>query len=329
MGEAIRRRDFITGIAGSSVAWPLVARGEASPKRPLIAVLTAITKENNAPLNDFVQGLKELGYVDGVNVDLLYRFAEGHLDRFPVLAAELVGLKPDVILATVTPAAVATKLLTTSIPIVCPLLANAINLGLIASESRPGGNVTGVAFRTEGLTSKQVELALQMLPDLAKIGFLVNVASGVIIDRQELESTCQRLGIKAVPAEVRSSNDLDAAFKSLADDHVQAVIVLVDGMLFSERKRIAELAAAARLPAIYGFRDHVDAGGLASYGVNLSENFHRAAAYVNKILKGAKPGDLPVEFPTKLELIVNNQAAKALGLNIPPSVLVRADEVIE
>jgi len=212
MGEAIRRRDFITGIAGSSVAWPLVARGEASPRRPLIAVLTAITKENNAPLNDFVQGLKELGYVDGVNVDLLYRFAEGHLDRFPVLAAELVGLKPDVILATVTPAAVATKLLTTSIPIVCPLLANAINLGLIASESRPGGNVTGVSFRTEGLTSKQVELALQMLPDLAKIGFLVNVASGVIIDRQELESTCQRLGIKAVPAEVRSSNDLDAAF---------------------------------------------------------------------------------------------------------------------
>jgi putative ABC transport system substrate-binding protein len=323
----MRRREFITGIAGSSVAWPLVARGEASPRRPLIAVLTAITKENNAPLNDFVQGLKELGYEDGVNLDLVYRFAEGHLDRFPVLAAELVGLKPDVILATVTPAAVATKLLTTSIPIVCPLLANAINLGLIASESRPGGNVTGVSFRTEGLTSKQVELALQMLPDLAKIGFLVNVASGVIIDRQELESTCQRLGIKAVPAEVRSSNDLDAAFKSLADDHVQAVIVLVDGMLFSERKRIAELAAAA--PAIYGFRDHVDAGGLASYGVNLSENFHRAAAYVNKILKGAKPGDLPVEFPTKLELIVNNQAAKALGLNIPPSVLVRADEVIE
>jgi len=136
------------------------------------------------------------------------------------------------------------------------------------------------------------------------------------------------LGIEAVPAEVRSPNDLDAAFQSLANDRVQAVIVLVDGML-SERKRIAVLAATTRLPAIYGFRDHVDAGGLASYGVNLSENFHRAATYVNKILKGAKPGDLPVEFPTKLELIVNNKAAKALGLNIPPSVLVRADEVIE
>src|SRR5215469_15906018 len=254
----------------------------------------------------------------------LYRFAEGHLDRFPVLAAEFVGLSPDVILATVTPAAVATKLLTTSIPIVCPLLADAINLGLIASEARPGGNVTGVSFRTQGLTSKQVELALQMIPGVVKLGYLVNVASGVIIDREELESTCKTLGIKTVPAEVRSPNDLDAAFQSLANDRVQAVIVLVDGMLFSERKRIASLAAAARLPAIYGFRDHVDAGGLVSYGVNLSENFHRAAAYVNKILKGAKPGDLPVEFPTKLESLVNNQAAKALGLNVPPSVLVRA-----
>ena len=141
----MRRRDFITGIAGSSVAWPLVARAEVSTKRPVIAVLSAITKESNSPLNAFVQGLKEFGYVDGVNVDVLYRFAEGHLDRFPVLAAEFVGLSPDVILATVTPAAVATKLLTTSIPIVCPLLADAINLGLIASDARPGGNVTPFA----------------------------------------------------------------------------------------------------------------------------------------------------------------------------------------
>jgi putative tryptophan/tyrosine transport system substrate-binding protein len=248
---------------------------------------------------------------------------------FPVLAADVVGLKPDVILAVATPAAVATRALTKSIPIVCPLLADAVNLGLVATDSRPGGNVTGVSFRTEGLTSKQVELALQMIPDVVKIGFLVNVASEIIIDRQELETTCQRLGIKAVPAEVRAPNDLNAAFQALANDHVQAVIVLVDAMLFSERNRIAALAAATRLPAIYGFRDHVDAGGLASYGVNLSENFHRAAAYVNKILKGAKPSDLPVEFPTKLELIVNNKVAKALGLNIPPSVLVRADDVIE
>jgi putative ABC transport system substrate-binding protein len=232
-------------------------------------------------------------------------------------------------LATVTPAAVAAKALTQTIPIVCPLLADPIHFGLIASESRPGGNVTGVLFRTEGLAGKQVELALQLMPGAAKIGFLVNVASGIIIDRQELESACQTLGITSVPAEVRTPNDLDAAFRALANDGVQAVIVLVDGMFFSERNRIAALAAAARLPAIYGFRDHVDAGGLVSYGVNLAENFHRSATYVHKILKGAQPGDLPVEFPTKLELIINNKAAKALGLIIPPSVLVRADEVIE
>jgi putative tryptophan/tyrosine transport system substrate-binding protein len=324
----VRRREFITLIGGAA-AWSIGARAEIARKRPLIGVLSAITERDNSPLTDFVSGLKELGYIDGVTVDIVYRFAAGRLDRLPVLAAELVGLAPDVIVAVVTPAAVATRALTSSIPVVCPLLADAVKLGLIASDSRPGGNVTGVSFRTEGLTGKQVELALQMIPDVVKLGFLVNVATGVIIDRQELESTCRRLGIEAVPAEVRAPNDLDAAFEALANDHVQAVIVLVDGMLFSERNRIAALAAAARLPAIYGFRDHVDAGGLASYGVNLSENFHRAASYVNKILKGAKAGDLPVEFPTKLELVVNNKAAKALGLNIPPSVLVRADDVID
>jgi putative ABC transport system substrate-binding protein len=199
---------------------------------------------------------------------------------------------------------------------------------LIASESRPGGNVTGVLFRTEGLAGKQVELALQLVPGLAKLGFVVNVASGVIIDRQELEETCQRLGIKAVPAEVRAPEDLDRAFHAIADARVEAIIVLVDGMFFQERERMAALAADVRLPAIYGFRTHVDAGGLISYGVNLDENFYRCATYVTKILRGANPGDLPVEFPTKLELIVNNTAAKALGLTIPPSVLVRADEVI-
>jgi ABC-type uncharacterized transport system substrate-binding protein len=323
----MRRRDFIVVLSGAT-AWPLVARAQAS-KRPLIAVLSAIKKEGNAPLAAFLKGMQEFGYIEGKNIDVEYRFADGRLERFPVLAAELVRLGPEVVVALVTPAAVATRALTKSIPIVCPLLADAVNLGLISSDARPGGNVTGLSFRAEGLTSKQVELALQMIPDLVKIGFLVNVASGVIIDRQELESTCQRLGIKAVPAEARAPNDLDAAFQVLANERVQAVIVLVDGMLFGERDRIATLAAAARLPAIYGFRDHVDAGGLVSYGVNLSENFHRAASYVNKILKGAKPGDLPVEFPTKLELIINNSAAKAIGLQIPPSVLVRADEVVE
>jgi putative ABC transport system substrate-binding protein len=174
-----------------------------------------------------------------------------------------------------------------------------------------------------------VELALELIPHVVKVGLLVNVATETTIDRQEAETASQRVGIDLIPVEVRVPDDLDNVFKTLAKDNVQALIVLVDGMFFSERQRIAELASAARLPTIYPFRDHVDAGGLISYGVNLAECFHRAAGYVVRILKGANPGDLPVEFPTKLELVINNKAAKALGLTIPPSVIVRADEVIE
>lgn len=324
----MRRRHFMY-LLGGAAAWPIAARAQVSTKRPLLALLSGVAREGNAPVSAFERGMRELGYVDGQNIDIEYRFANGRLEQFPGLAEELVRLSPNVIMVAVSPAAVAARALTQTIPIVCPLLADPIRLGLIASESRPGGNVTGVLFRTEGLAGKQLELALQMITGVVNIGFLVNVASGIIIDRQELVNACQTLGIKSVPAEVRTPDDLDAAFQALTNDHVQAVIVLVDAMFFQERNRIAALAAAARLPAIYGFRSHVDAGGLVSYGVNLDENFHRAATYVDKILKGAKPGDLPGEFPTKLELIVNNKAAKALGLIISPSVLVRADEVIE
>jgi putative tryptophan/tyrosine transport system substrate-binding protein len=325
----MRRRDLIA-LLGGAASLPLAARAQVSTKRPLVAFLSVgIAREGNSPLLAFERGMRELGYADGQNIDIEYRFAVGKLDRFPMLAEESIKLSPNVILASVTPAAVAARALTQTIPIVCPLLADPIGFGLIASESRPGGNVTGLLFRTEGLAGKQVELVLQLMPGVAKIGFLVNVASGIIIDRQELESACQTLGITSVPAEVRTPNDLEAAFRALADDGVQAVVVLVDGMFFNERNRIAALAAEKRLPAVYGFRDHVDAGGLVSYGVNLDENFHRSAGYVHKILKGARPGDLPVEFPTKLELIINNRAAKELGLIISPSVLVRASEVIE
>jgi putative ABC transport system substrate-binding protein len=276
-----------------------------------------------------MEGLRELGYVEGGNIDVAYRFADGHLDQFRALAEELIRLTPEVIVAAVTPAAVAARRLTQTIPIVCPLLANPIDLGLIASMSRPGGNVTGIMFRIDDLAGKQLELAAQLVPALARVGLIVNIASGVIIDRQEAESAGKQLGIGLVSAEVREPNDLDVAFQMLSNEHVQAVIVLVDGMLFQERERIAQLAASARLPAVYAFRQHVDAGGLLSYGVNLAENFRRAATYVVKILKGAKPADLPVEFPNKLELIINLKTAQALGLDIEPTLLARADEVIE
>jgi putative ABC transport system substrate-binding protein len=274
--------------------------------------------------------LRELGYVDGENIDVAYRFAKGRHDRLPALAEELIQLKPDVVVALVIQAVVAARELTQTIPIVCPLLADPIDRGLIASMSRPGGNVTGIMFRIDDLAGKQLELAAQLVPAAVSIGLVVNVAvSNIVVDRQEAESAGKRLGITLISAEVRAPNDLDTAFQTLSSEHVQAVVVLVDGMLFQERKRIAALAATARLPTVYGFRDHVDAGGLISYGVNLAENFHRAATYVVKILKGAKPGDLPVEFPNKLELVINLKTAKAIGLEVPPTLLARADEVIE
>jgi putative tryptophan/tyrosine transport system substrate-binding protein len=329
----MQRRKFIAligGAAATQAVLPRFARAQVSTKRPLIAVLSAVTREDNSPVKAFSDGLRELGYIDGENIDVAYRFANGRHDRLPALAEELIQLKPDVVVALVIQAVVAARELTQTIPIVCPLLADPIDRGLIASMSRPGGNVTGIMFRIDDLAGKQLELAAQLVPAAVSVGLVVNVAvSNIVVDRQEAESAGKRLGIKLISAEVRAPNDLDTAFQTLSSEHVQAVIVLVDGMLFQERKRIAALATTARLPTVYGFRDHVDAGGLISYGVNLAENFHRAATYVVKILKGAKPSDLPVEFPNKLELVINLKTAKAIGLEVPPTLLARADEVIE
>ena len=325
----MQRRKFITLIGGAiatQAALPQPVRAEVSTKRPLLAVLAGVTRKEFP--TSFMEGMRELGYVEGGNIDVAYRFADGHLELLPSLAEELIQLTPKVIFAAVTPAAVAARRLTQTIPIVCPILSDPIVLGLIAGMSRPGGNVTGLMSRIDDLIGKQIELAAQLVPALVRLGLIVNVASSDIA-RREVESAGKRLGVKLVSAEVREPNDLDTAFKLLSNEHVQAVVILADAMLFQERKRVAELAAAVRLPAVYGFRDHVDAGGLISYGVNYAENFRRAAIYVVKVLKGAKPSDLPVEFPNKLELVINLKAAKALGLDIPPTLLARADEVIE
>ena len=327
----MQRREFITLIGVAAVTQgmlPQLACAQASTKRPLLAVLAGVTRREFPA--SFMEGMRELGYVEGGNIDVVYRFADGRSDLLPALAKELIQLTPKVIFAAVTPAAAAARRLTQTIPIVCPILSDPIDLGLIASMSRPGGNVTGLMSRIDDLIGKQVELAAQLVPALVRLGLIVNVAgSEVVIARQEVESAGKRLGVKLISAEVREPNDLDTAFELLSNEHVQAVVILASAMLFQERQRVAELAAAARLPAVYGFRDHVDAGGLISYGVNYADNFRRAAIYVVKILNGAKPSDLPVEFPNKLELIINLKTAKALGLDIPPTLLARADGVIE
>jgi putative ABC transport system substrate-binding protein len=323
----MKRREFIAALGGTA-AWPATLVAQVPTRRPLIAYLAVASPEASTQMVDaFLQGLRELGKRDGHDFDIAYRFADGDEAKLPRLAEELVRLKPDVIYAINARLA---KLATTTIPIVSPLLNNPVRLGLVASYAHPGGNVTGIMSTVDDLPGKQVELARDLIPGLIKLGMLVNVGSPIsVTQRPSIETAAQALNVELLPFEVRAPDDLDPAFQASAREKVEALIVLQDTMFFSYRQRIAALAIAAKLPTIFGFRDHVDAGGLISYGVNVRANHQRAAAYVVEILKGAQPGDLPVEFPTKLELIINLRTAKTLGLNVPPSLLSRADEVIE
>jgi len=242
----------------------------------------------------------------------------------------LVQLNPDIIVAPATIQAVAAKKATDTIPIVVPVLADPVGLGFVASEARPTGNVTGIAPYVKGLPAKQLELAREVVPGATRIGLVDDVNDPKARpQRREIEAAGKDLEIKIVPAEVRTPSDIGSAFNDLAATGVEVVVVEQSNMLIISRTQIAELLAAKKLPAVYGYREHVEAGGLISYGVNLNSCFHRAAYYLDKILKGAKPADLPVEFPTNIELVINLKTAKALGLKIPPTLLVRADEVIE
>jgi putative ABC transport system substrate-binding protein len=323
----VKRRAFIAAL-GSAAAWPATLVAQVPTRRPLIAYLGVASPEASATMiSAFLQGLRELGYRDGHDFDIAYRFADGDEAKLPRLAEELVRLKPEVIYAI---NATLAKLATTTIPIVSPVLNNPVGLGLIASYAHPGGNVTGIMSTVDDLPGKQVELARELIPGLVRLGMLVNVSSPVSLpQRPIIEMAARASNLQLAPFEVRAPDDLDPAFQALAREKTEALVVLQDAMFFSYRQQIAALAIAAKLPAIFGFRDHVDAGGLISYGVNVRANHRRAAAYVVEILKGAKPSDLPVEFPTKLELIINLKTAKALGLGVPQSLLARADEVIE
>ena len=326
----MKRRDFIT-LLGGVAAWPLAARAQQATKRPLIAWLSG--GERTASwgfVEAFLQGMREYGYVEGDNFDIVYRFADGYIERLPALAQELIQLRPSVILAPASGPAVAAKTATAAIPIVTPALADAVHLGLVASASRPGGNVTGITPYVEGLPAKQMELAREVVPRAARVGVLANLSDPKAPPQlQELEAAGRELGVKVTVVDVNVPDDLDGAFRTLADERTNVIVVLQTSMLLSERRRIASLAATTRLPAVYGYREHVDDGGLISYGVDLRACFRRGAYYVHKILNGVAPGDLPIEFPTKLELVINLKTAKALGLDVPPTLLARADEVIE
>jgi putative tryptophan/tyrosine transport system substrate-binding protein len=329
----MKRRQFIKLIGGAAAAWPLAARGEVARRRPLVVRLSSSSAD--VPMiakfvNQFLSGMREFDDVEGRDFDMAFGYANFHPDQLPRVAAEMVKLAPDVILTGATIEAVAAAKATATIPIVVAVLADPVALGFTTSDARPTRNVTGIMPYVNGLPSKQLELARELVPGARRIGLIDDVIDPKAHpQRQEIEATARTLEIEIVPVEVRTAADIDPAYQTLVSTGVQAVVVEQSNTLVNASKEVAQAAALQRLPTVYGYRQHVDAGGLISYGVNLDWCNHRAAYYVDKILKGAKPSDLPIEFPTRLELVINLKTAKALGLRIPPTLLVRADEVIE
>ena len=332
-GMLIHRRDFMTVLIGAStVVWPQTGRAQQATRMPRIGYL-ASNLANQGPLEAFRQGLRDLGYVEGRNVAIEYRDAQGKLEPLPALAAELVALKVDVIVASSTAAALAAKQATGVIPIVFGTVPDPVATGLVASLARPGGNVTGLSNLNADLVGKCLEYLTQAVPAARRVAVLWQPgAFGDRTEREMLQASqvaAQALGIQLQFVEARAPADIDKAFSEITGSGADAAAVLVSGMLLGERKRLVDFAVGNRLPVVYTFRELVDAGGLMSYGPSLADLFRRAASYVDKILKGARPADLPVEQPIKLELVINLQTARALGLNVPPTLLTRADGVIE
>jgi ABC-type uncharacterized transport system substrate-binding protein len=322
------RRAFLAGSA-ALLAAPLAAEAQQARKVPRVGILL-LSDAQSVP-DAFRQGLRDLGYVEGQTIALEYYWAEGKEERFPGLASELVHLRVDVIFAAVAAAAQAAKTATKTIPIVTAVN-DPIAAGFVASVARPGGNITGLSMMSPEVVGKQLELLRQVVPKISRVAVLANPANpGSAPQLRQAEVAAKTLGMRLQPLEARSLSEIDSAFVAMARERAEGLLVLLDPTLGGrlQRERIAELAARNRLPAMYALRLHVDAGGLMAYGSDIFDLYRRAAIYVDKILKGAKPGDLPIEQATKFELVINLKTAKALGLTIPQSLLQRADQVIE
>jgi putative ABC transport system substrate-binding protein len=325
------RRRFLIAAVTAVLATPLASLAQQKGKIWRIGVLETISPALNAANFDaFRQGLRELGYVEGQNVVIEYRSADGRQERFPDLATELVRLKVDLIVTRGAPASLAAKNSTRTIPVVIAATADPVGSGIVASLARPGGNVTGLSAYNVELYAKRVELLRELVPSLARIAGLFNMSNPVVPSQwKEVERGARSLGVQLQLLDVRNPEDLGRAFDAATRQRADALVVAVDALTQSNRQLIVDLAAKHRLPAIYGSDEFVYSGGLITYTVSFPHLYYRAATYVDKILKGAKPGDLPVEQPTKFELVINMKTAKALGITIPQSILVRADRVIE
>jgi putative ABC transport system substrate-binding protein len=327
----MNRRAFLAGLSGSLLAAPLAAEGQAAGKVWRIGFLSVQTSSVfQRQLNAFRQKLRDLGYVEGQTLVIEYRWAEGRYERLPAMARELVQLKVDLILTPDgTPPTLAAKAATRTIPIVF-FAGDAVESGLVASLARPGGNLTGVSGLTAGLDAKRLEILKEAVPSATRVAILWNPENLTgVPQRNRIALAAETLGVQPRILEARSPSEIDNAFAVAVRQQSNGILVLADPMFTSQRKRITGLAVRARLPLAAYFRSFVEAGALVSYGLDTIEIFRRLAVYADKILKGAKPADLPVEEPTKYELVINLKTAKALGLTIPPSVLGRADEVIQ
>ena len=329
------RREFIGTLAGGLVTAPLAAEAQQADKMARIGYLAFNLAAGDPRIREaFLQGLRDLGYVEGRNLLIEYRDAAGKTERFPALAAELVALKVDVIVAGGgTLAALAAKQATTTLPIVFAAVGNPVAEGLVTSLARPGGNVTGLSLVQQELVGKSLELLKQAVPEVSRVALLLKpdaMPDRAKKDRLNAADVAARaLGVRLQVVEARGPEDFDRAFSDMTRARAGALAVLATPVFDSERRRLVDLAAKNRLPTVYSYRSYVEAGGLMSYGPDLADSFRRAATYVDRILKGARPGDLPVEQPTKFELVINLKTAKTLGLTIPPSLLQRADEVIQ
>ena len=325
----MRRRDFIAAVGGA-VAGPLAARAQQPAKQPTIGFLGSGTLEGQGQwVAAFLQRLRELGWIEGRNITIEYRWAEGNSDRADELAAELVRRRVDVIVTYANPIVLAVKRSTSTIPIVFAAAADPLGTGLVSTLARPGGNVTGLSVEATDLGSKRLELLRDVVPNFRRLGIMANVGnSASVLEMREVQSASGTLGLEVKTLDIRQAEDIARAFDELKG-HVDALYVCIDTILFANRIRIITLALAARLPTMFTTREAVKAGGLMTYGPSFPELFRRAGDYVDRILHGAKPEDLPVEQPTKFDLVLNLTTAKALGLTVPQTLLVRADEVIE
>src|SRR5262245_14664667 len=328
--RAVKRRDFITLVGGAAVAWPLAVRAQQGDRLPTIGFLGQSTRSAASEwVAAFVQRLRELGWTEGRTIAIEYRWSEGRAERAAQSAAEFVRLKVNVIVTSGTPQTLATKQATSIIPIVFATAGDPVGNGLVANLARPGGNITGLSLQSNDIAGKRIELLREIVPGLRRLAILANVGNPFsVLELGEAQAAARALGLEVGTLEIRRPEDIAPGFEALKG-RAEALYVCTDGLVNANRIRINTSALSARLPTMHGYRDYVEAGGLMSYGANLPDLFRRSADYVDKILRGAKPGDIPVEQPTKFDLVVNLTTAKALGLEIPATLLATADEVIE